>query len=174
MASIRVHPARPLALGAGLLASFVLLAGCGLLDGPPEAQRDEPGGEITASSDAGVFSLQVGDCLDEAPTESTESVEVESVPVVPCSEPHTGEVFAEHQLEEGDYPGDEAVQQTGLDHCHSVFAEFVGLTYEESALELWAFFPTEESWTSSDDRTVHGVVGPAQDTVTGSLEGSAV
>ena len=38
--------------------------------------------------------------------------DVESVPVVPCSEPHDAEVYAETELPEGDYPGDEAIQAT--------------------------------------------------------------
>ncbi len=35
-------------------------------------------------------------------------------------------------------------------------------------------FPSQQSWDMADDRTVQCFVGPVEDTVTGTLEGSAV
>lgn len=179
MATARPRSARTVAVAAGILTSALLLTGCGAIidsiTGPSEAQRDEPGGEVTAASDADVFSLQVGDCINQSDTvETEETVEYESLPVVPCADPHTGEVYAEHELPAGDFPGDQAVTDTGMEHCYSVFEEFVGLSYEESTLDFWAMFPSQQGWEMADDRTVQCFVGPVEDTVTGTLEGAAV
>ncbi len=82
------------------VALALTASGCGaILDeisGPADAQRDEPGGEVTEASDADVFSVQVGDCIVSSKLDDAD--QVESVPVVPCSEPHDAEVYAETEL----------------------------------------------------------------------------
>ena len=67
----RIVPAAAAVLAG---ATALLLSACG----PEAAQRDEASGEVTAASDADVFSVQVGDCLDMAKIAS--AAEVETVP----------------------------------------------------------------------------------------------
>ncbi|MFD4993701.1 septum formation family protein [Cellulosimicrobium cellulans] len=166
---------RPLLLVVSAAALALTASGCGaILDeisGPSEAQRDEPGGEVTEASDADVFSIQVGDCLVTAKLPDGENVE--SVPVVPCSEPHDAEVYAETELPEGDYPGDEAIEASADEFCLGEFEAFVGLSYDESAYYYWPFTPREDGWTSLDDRVVQCVLDTDGTDVTGSLQGSA-
>lgn len=175
MAAARPRSVRSLALGAGLLASALLLTGCSAIFGPQEAQRDTPDGEVTAASDANVFSLQVGDCVyqDESDAAAEEHA---SLPVVPCAEPHNGEIYAEVELDEGEFPGDTKVQELAVDYCYEQFADFVGLSYDESTLFLWPMFPSKDSWEVQGDRVVQCFIGheSSTETVTGSLKDAGI
>lgn len=162
-------------LTARLAAPFLLtaalagLTGCGMLE--PEAEpavRDEESGEIVESSDASVFSLRVGDCLSDTADE-----EVTSVPTVPCAEPHDNEAYATTQLPDGDYPGEDAVATAGDTYCYEQFPTFVGMAYEESALEYSTMLPTQVSWEQGDDREVLCLVYSPEGQTTGTLKGAA-
>ena len=153
-----------------LIVALAGISGCGILDETPEpAVRDESG-EITESSEADVFSLKVGDCLNETSTEET--AEVTSVPTVPCSDPHDSEAYAATDMPEGDYPGDQAVIDASDTFCYDQFATFVGLSYDESALDLASFFPTPESWAEGD-REIMCFISSPDGQVTGTLAGAA-
>ncbi len=166
---------RPALLVVGTLALALLSSGCGgILDeitGPAEAQRDEPDGQVTEASDADVFSIKVGDCIVSERLD--DSGEVESVPVVPCAEPHDIEIYAETELPEGDYPGEEAVSASAEEYCYGEFEPFVGLAYEESAHDFWYFTPLEDGWNALDDRVIQCVLDTQGTDVTGSLQGTA-
>jgi hypothetical protein len=115
------------------------------------------------SGDVGVFDLEVGDCLGEQTPEG----EIESLEAAPCSEPHTEEIFAALTVPDGDYPGQEALDAEA-EGCLEEFAEFVGMPYEESVLEINYMTPTEESWGMGDRELLCTVYDPAGDT-TGTL-----
>ena len=145
-------------------ATILLLSACG----PEAAQRDEASGEVTAASDADVFSVQVGDCLDMATIAS--AAEVETVPTVPCADPHDGEVYAETSLEGDEVPADLA--ELADTFCYDAFEPFIGMAYEESSVDFSYFAPTEGSW-GQGDRAVQCIAVVAEPT-TGTLEGAAV
>jgi hypothetical protein len=160
-------------LAAPALLAVVLsgVAGCGVLQ--PEADpavRDETTGEITESSEADVFSLKVGDCFNAQTSE--DATEVSSVPTVPCSDPHDNEAYAAMDMPAGDYPGDQAVSDAGDTYCYDEFEKFVGMNYDESALDLSSFFPTAESWAEGDLEIMCFVSSP-DGQVTGTLAGAA-
>lgn len=148
------------AAGAALVAG---LTACG--SGSDDPQRDETSGEVTASAESDVFAIKVGDCLDLSQQESSE---VSSLPTVPCDEPHDSEVFAELTLTGDELPTDLDTQADTF--CHDEFATFVGISYEESALEYSPLTPTESSWAQGD-RVVQCIVLSGEP-VTGSLQGS--
>ena len=165
---MRTFTAR-VAAPAFLIVALAGISGCGILDETAEpAVRDESG-EITEPSEADVFSLKVGDCLNQTTTEET--AEVSSVPTVPCAEPHDSEAYAATDLPEGDYPGDQAVIDASDTFCYDQFATFVGLTYDESTLELASFFPTPESWEQGDHEIMCFISSP-DGQVTGTLAGA--
>ncbi|GEK22507.1 septum formation family protein [Cellulomonas xylanilytica] len=167
MRTFTTRVAAPLLLAATLVA----LTGCGALEPTAEpAVRDETSGEITESSEADVFSLEVGDCLNETGTE--EVTEVSSVPTVPCDQPHDSEAYAATDMPAGDYPGDQAVTDASDAYCYEQFATFVGLSYEESTLELASFFPTQESWAEGDHEIMCFIYSP-DGQVTGTLAAAA-
>ncbi|NKY41359.1 septum formation family protein [Cellulomonas septica] len=164
-------PTRRVATSVAAPALLLLaLSGCALL-GPEEAPRESPGGQITESADADVFSVQVGDCINVSGME--EDTEMESLPVVPCTDPHDGEIYAETELPEGDFPGDAEVQAQGEEFCAAEFETFVGIPYDDSALYLWPLTPTQAGWDGVDDRVVQCVLDTDGELVTGTLKGAA-
>ncbi|WP_263119144.1 hypothetical protein [Cellulomonas sp. RIT-PI-Y] len=151
----------------GLAVASLALSGCS--SSAPDAQRDESSGEITASSDANVFTVAVGDCLDLASADLAD--EVSSLPTVPCSDAHDSEIYAEEELPAGDFPTDLDAQAD--DFCYGEFATFVGVPAENSSLGYQPMTPTEGGWEQMDDRVVQCIVMSAEP-VTGTLEGSGL
>lgn len=135
---------------------------------PSAADRDEASGEITAGSDADVFSLQVGDCLDMSAVAAAESVD--SMPTVPCDEEHDAELFHEITLEGESFPTD--VTDQADQGCTAAFADFIGLDYMESALELSYLHPTSDSWDQGD-RTIQCIV-ISSELVTGTMQSAGI
>ena len=176
------RPARLLAAAAAATVSLTMLTGCGAIFdeimSSGEAPRDEPGGEITASADADAFEILKGDCIDlvalDGYGESAEGedFEVESVPVVPCAEEHTGEVYAELIMDDPAYPGDAAMSTKFDEWCYAEFEKFVGLSYDESVYGYTGFYPTQDTWDQMNDRTLQCIVS-SEEPVTGSLQGVA-
>jgi hypothetical protein len=133
----------------------------------PGAQTSSPAqAEERAPTEAKqVDDLTVGDCLRFS---GALGEVILGLPTVPCSEPHTEEVFATVTLPEGDFPGMPAIIAQGEDSCFAEFEGFVGLSYEESVLEIGLYPPEEENWLAGDRLVVCVVSDPAGDT-TGTL-----
>lgn len=146
------------------------LTGCaqieGLLGGEPERGDD---GQVTETTEGvSVLDLQQGDC-----TSQLGESEMTEIDLIPCEEPHSNEIYHAYDLPEGDFPGADEVDAQAVEACKTEFETFIGLTYDESALEVNYLVPTQESWESDDDRTVLCFVyDPAADT-TGTLADAA-
>ncbi|WP_309128507.1 septum formation family protein [Microbacterium sp.] len=146
-----------------------MLSGCsiaGSVFGGGDAQRDEDG-NVTQEKEIDIFSLKVGDCLTEAALSGGETT---TAPVIPCDEAHPYEVYAEFELEDGEFPGTAAIETPADEFCLTEFEKFVGVAYDASALAYTWFEPTAESW-SADDRLVQCVIGDPAGDVEGSLKG---
>jgi hypothetical protein len=148
-------------LGAAAIAGL-LVVGLGACSDDPE--RDESG-QVTEGGDESVMDIALGDCLSD----ETGTGEVTDVPLVPCTEPHSSEVFHTYDVPDGDFPGD--FTQVADEQCLPAFEEFVGLPYDQSVLEATTLEPTAESWADGDRELVCIIVDPAGD-VTGSLQGA--
>jgi hypothetical protein len=124
---------------------------------------------VAACGDDGtdVMSLEVGDCFNDDGLSS----EVESVPVVDCTEAHDNEIYAIHDLSGDELPDDAALEGTFEDECIGGFEEFVGAPYESSEIYATAMYPTEESWGAGDRELVCYVYDGAGQ-VEESLEGA--
>jgi hypothetical protein len=157
------------ALAGAIVAASLILTGCSVLgelfQGQPDRDED---GAITESGQLDVFTLAVGDCIDD----SVDEQEVTSVAAVPCEEPHLFEAYHEYRFEDGEYPGADAVDEEAWAACQDAFEGFVGLPWEESELIGTYYTPTEDSWTNMDDRLVTCLVGEDGTKVTGTLEGA--
>lgn len=129
------------------LGAATHLAGCSLL------------------GDTGIFSLTVGDCIESTALDGA----VDTVPVIECDEPHESEVYASFQLDDGEFPGTEAITTEAEDLCLEAFEEFVGLAYGDSDLDATTMTPTEESWDTHEDREVLCLVSDSDAAVTGTL-----
>lgn len=163
---------RSLAAPLAAVALAAALTGCSALDqlggGAAPAQRDEPGGEITESAEADVFSLQLGDCLDYAALSS--ATEVASVPTVPCGDPHDAEIYAETHLTEEQFADAENVSDT---FCLDAFAGFVGLPFDDSTLNYSYLSPSAESYAEGDDVVQCLLIHP-DGGFTGTMQNSAI
>ena len=157
---------------AAASAASALLTGCSIIQqfigGAGDATRDESG-EVIEGTDAGdVFLLQVGDCIDDSDLGDV----VTTLPIVPCDEAHTGEVFAEATLT-GDAFDETEVGTQADEACYGEFADFVGLEYDSSLLGYYPFTPTLESWAQGDRLVSCVVYDPDVATTTGTLRGAA-
>jgi hypothetical protein len=114
-----------------------------------DSRRDNSG-EVVAEGRESVFDLRVGDCIKE----TIGGGEVGTTTVVPCADPHDYEVFANFDLEPVSYLGDDTVAELSGEGCRARFARYFQIAYEESVLEVSAFYPTQDSWTRAADRSV--------------------
>ncbi len=144
-------------------AASVALAGCSLIGG-----LTGTGTSTGEGTDTDVFTIKVGDCLNDGDAGG----EVSTVPTVDCAEPHDSEAYASIIMDDGDFPGTEAVDDQAVSGCTAEFAPFVGLDYESSAYDFSYYYPTEESWASGDREILCLIVDPDGQT-TGSLAGVA-
>lgn len=157
---------------AATAAVTTMLSGCSMLQqlagGGNDATRDDNGEVVEGNDEADVFLLKVGDCINDSELDDV----VTTLPIVPCSEPHDSETYAEGNLQGDEYPGDDTVSSQSDQICYDAFAGFVGISYEESTLGYYPFTPTQESWNSGDRLVSCMIYDPAGQT-TGSLAGSA-
>lgn len=130
----------------------------------PSAEATPPPGAETVTFDE----LAVGQCIPFMEWGD----EVYELPIVPCDQPHTDEVYYIFDADDGDYPGDDALQTLATERCDTAFAEYVGIPYKDSTLDNYWFVPTEASWNRLDDRTIQCIVY-SNDEVTESFQGSA-
>ncbi len=115
-----------------------------------------------------VFDIAPGDCMlyvdvDQIPN---------SMPLYDCTAPHDAEVYDEFVMTQGSYPGEETTQAQAEQYCLDRFQPYVGTAYDQSALYLYYYYPTDGTWNSAaQDRLITCIV---YDTAyyTGLLQGS--
>ncbi|MFB2581762.1 septum formation family protein [Herbiconiux sp. P15] len=157
---------------AALLTLGLVLSGCTALfpsSAPPAT--DSTTGEEIEQTDTDVFTLAVGDCIND--TSGDDVTEVSEVPTVDCAAEHDLEVYAEFEIAGDEFPGDDAVTAEADEKCLAEFEPFVGIAYDSSIYGFTYFTPTEASWTEGDDRLVSCLIGDPNGKTTGSLAGAA-
>jgi len=167
--------ARPQLAVAGLVVlGMTTLSACSAASLPntsSEPVRDAESGQVTESADdVDVFAIRVGDCLNTSAL--TGETELESVPVVPCDEPHEDEIYYAFDSEASEFPGTDGLAAEADETCIAEFESFVGIAWEESALEYWPMYPSDQSWANGDREIICVVYDPAE-LVTGTLAGAA-
>jgi hypothetical protein len=147
---------------------IAVAAGAYLVNSVMQAERDETGA-IVGGGSVGAFEMRVGDCFDDGSAFSGN--EVDSVPGVPCSQPHDNEVYAVFDVTAASFPGD-AIAEMAHDGCLARFETFVGKDYESSSLDIATLYPSRESWDGQNDReVVCAVYDMAAEKLTGSVKG---
>jgi hypothetical protein len=155
-------PARRLPVLLLLLA--LVAAGCS----KDKAERKD--GAIDKAGDVSVFDVQVGDCLNPG---SELGVEIVNIKAVPCSEPHTHEVFAlpDFPDDESDtYPGEAKLRLFANASCLEAFGNYTGTDYLDSKLFFSYLQPSIKSWQEGDDRRIVCVIVSTGKEVTGSAK----
>lgn len=121
-----------------------------------------------------VGDLARGDCF-QTPEEDDA---IDLIDTVDCSLPHDLEVFLVRAdaftpaADGAPYPGTTSLDEQATALCKGSFEAFVGLPYDNSILDFYVVFPSEESWNSFDDRAIICAVGDPAKQTSGTLEGS--
>ncbi|WP_431071754.1 DUF2510 domain-containing protein [Microbacterium phyllosphaerae] len=160
------------ALAVMLLSLSVAAPGATVPTSSPDSSSSDDE-ELDGSATEGtervyINDLEVGHCLPLVEWED----EVYDLPVVPCDQPHTDEVYFIFDAPDGDFPGDAELQTLATERCDPAFEEFIGIPYADSELDNYWFVPTETSWKRANDRAIQCIVFSYED-VTGTLEGAA-
>jgi hypothetical protein len=147
----------------------LLLSGCSLVNQITNTTPRDPSGTATAANrDADVFSIRVGDCLNDATATGT----VTTAPIVPCAQPHDSEVFTGIVMKGSTFPGKDAVTTQAQEDCADAFPDFVGISYDDSDLNVSFYYPTADSWANGD-REILCTVSDKAGKTTGTLKGAA-
>ncbi|WP_156253108.1 septum formation family protein [Pseudactinotalea terrae] len=117
-----------------------------------------------------VATAEVGECIV---TDELGSEEITEIPTVDCSEPHDAQVVGKFDLEDGDFPGLDALKTEADEGCATEFESFVGTAVGESSLQVSYIHPTEQTWDQADDREVLCFAVSAED-ATESWEGAGI
>jgi hypothetical protein len=113
----------------------------------------------------------VGTCLDFG---DQIDAEVTELPAVPCSEPHTHEIYAIVVSEAATYPGLEALEADAQAKCLGEFEDYVGVSAFDSELFFSWLVPTLNSWDRENDRQIVCVIGEGNGApLVGSVRGVA-
>jgi hypothetical protein len=124
---------------------------------------------MSACGGGTVFTLEVGTCFDDS-----EESQISEVPEVDCSEPHDNEVFAVFDYTETDtYPGSDPMADAAKALCIDEFDSYVGMTYLDSALEVFPITPTQGSWDNGDREVICALYNLDLSKLTGSMQGAA-
>lgn len=116
-----------------------------------------------------VLDLEVGQCISS----TADGEQVSTLPVVECSEPHNGEIYALPQLPDGEFPGVDAVTNSARTLCAGVeFQNYIGIDPAASTLGVGYLYPTADTWAEGD-REIVCIVRDGEADTTGSLRGAA-
>jgi Septum formation len=146
---------------AGLAAGTVVLAGLGVSLASMDA--------ADAGVGIGVDQLRIGQCFQQPAQDQIQTVEV-----VPCTQPHDAEVFAVAPLRGQELPAEAELERVGVEACEAGFRSYVGVAAHESELDFGWLVPTTEAWASGDRTIVCALEYPDDRSIVGSMRGTAV
>jgi len=130
------------------------------------AKRDN-GGAVTDGGSISATSLQVGDCVNGLKN----TTNLLSLPGVPCTQPHEGEVFAVFDLPAGAYPGAAAVDQEVSRECNDRLGAYSPSAETNPDVGLFSVYPLEQNWQRGDRQVVCLATASSGGTTTGSIKG---
>lgn len=119
-------------------------------------------------------SAEVGECVDIA----VNSTSVTEFTGFDCAMEHDIEVYFVGDVAATDFDAI-AIAEEASALCRAEFETFVGLTYEESTLDIYYLYPQQESWDAGDREVICAVYTPDPETngvirTTGSLRDARV
>jgi hypothetical protein len=127
--------------------------------------RDDAG-RVVAAGPWSVFDLRPGDCIGDV---SDLKGDTDEVPLVPCEEPHSQEVFAIVRHPDDAYPGAGGVATFADRACLTALDAELDLSIDDG-IAFSYLLPTFEGWNKSGDRSIVCVlVFPVDAGMTGSF-----
>ena len=144
-----------------LIGLIVLVIFGAVISQCSSANRDDAG-QITKSGDLSVNETRVGDCFIDFPDVTSDATNISSVKAVPCTEPHSWQVFYKSSLSPGEY-SDSAVIDASDEVCtyavDALFASLNDLQYNEyRTADINIIQPTEKTWANGN-RAVDCLIG---------------
>jgi len=130
---------------AALLVGTAVLAGCG-----DDVDIRDADGRVVTAGPWSVFDLHPGDCIGDV---SGLAGDTDAVPLVPCDEPHSQEVFAVVRHPDGDYPGVGAVATYADRSCLTALEVELDLSVGDG-IAFSYLLPTREGWIRDGDRSI--------------------
>jgi hypothetical protein len=110
--------------------------------------------------------VAVGQCFDgiQASDFSGDAPQLDlaallGVTLVDCSMSHQGELIGRVFYGGGTFPGDQQMEAFAVDSCRDAFQDYVGRSFDLSALEMTYFYPQRASWNQGD-RAVECIAHP--------------
>ncbi|HEX5014252.1 MAG TPA: septum formation family protein [Candidatus Limnocylindrales bacterium] len=158
---------RRLPLGVIVAIGFVAIGAVGGLIF--NASRSDSG-EITKSGNLDVLDLRVGDCFD---LKDPEAEEIGEVTALPCTSEHEYEMYFIGSMPSGVFPTDDGFGAWLDANCLPAFEEYVGMSYDDSELEIFWLAPSEEAWNDGDRSIQCALEHPRIRRLTQSLRDSA-
>jgi hypothetical protein len=107
--------------------------------------------------------LAVGQCFNGARVPTGTTIVVNRVEVVDCTAPHTSELIANFDYPGASsavqYPGEPSIDAYTQQECVDRFADYIGLSINESIFVMTYFYPTEANWVG-EDYSIQCIVQP--------------
>jgi Domain of unknown function (DUF4190)/Septum formation len=128
--------------------------------------RDDSG-TITSSGSVSATALRPGDCVNNL---NTTTATVLSLPAVPCSQAHEGEVFAVFDLADGPYPGENAITNQATSGCQARIDAYSPTAGTDGTYTLVWIYPRQQDWAKGS-REITCVAAALSGTTTGSIKG---
>lgn len=130
-----------------------------------DTERDSTTGEVVESGSVSIYNLQPGDCVSNV----EEGRLVVTLPVVPCAELHSAEVFAVFDLPAGPFPGDTAIAGQSEQGCFDRLGGYSSEAFNDPATEVFYYSPSSDLWSRGDREVICLVSSPSP--TTGSIRG---
>jgi hypothetical protein len=140
--------------GIVLFCVWTVAAVIGVVVSPDSGSTSASGGSTvpkptqTAPKKTEIQKLHVGQCINDAGTG-----EVESLKVVPCDQPHDGEVMATATLHGLFLPTEDQIRQKARQLCEQLAGKKIDRDPAADVLTITDYYPTVEAWRGHD----HGV-----------------
>jgi len=121
--------------------------------------------------DVAADDLEVGQCVEL----DVDDTEISSLPLVDCDEPHQAEVYLVEDIEGGDeIPDTDSLIARGQELCAGdAFEAYVGTSYEQSELEFYTVYPSEDTWEDGDREIVCLAIRPDGGDLTATVRDTA-
>ncbi|MBW5485003.1 septum formation family protein [Streptomyces bambusae] len=136
------------------------------------------GGSTRAAAE-GIQDLRTGDCFnaeDDPKDYKEEGSDIVglTVNIVPCDQPHEGEVYAVLPLPDGPFPGMKKVISLANEKCSAktTLTDYVGAAEIPETLQIYFYAPQASSWDSGH-RDLTCFLGDASGSSTGSVRATA-
>lgn len=117
----------------------------------------------------GLRDLLPGDCFNDADVVFDEATANGTVTLVSCDVPHDNEAVYSYTFPDTQFMSQELIFEHLDEWCPTYWPDYVGIPYENSALYMFYYYPTSETWNAGDRRSVCVAYDGSLEPITGSV-----